>query len=142
MRFFQKKISLSNINNFSKYLKPGKQFHDKNNPKLLLLFHSLWKVTTKYTALCLNALAKLQNARVASRHPALIDNYPTWVTFCGLSIHWMVCYQSVPAGVWGMRFCGQYRDASEKKVGVIYKQINVLKNIARKTKKVGDIQTD
>ena len=54
----------------------------------------------------------------------------------------MVSYQSVPGGVWDMRLCGQYRDASEKKVGMIYKQINVLKNIARKTKKVGDIRTD
>ena len=40
-------------------------------------FDGLWKVEkVKYAILCLNALAKLHNAREASRHPALVDNCP------------------------------------------------------------------
>ena len=40
-------------------------------------FDGLWKVKIKYKVLCLNALAKLQNARGAFRHPALMGNYLT-----------------------------------------------------------------
>ena len=39
-------------------------------------FDGLWKVKAKYKVLCLNALAKLQNARGASRHLALMGNCP------------------------------------------------------------------
>ena len=39
-------------------------------------YDDLWKVKAKYTVLCLSALAKLQNAREASHHPALIGNCP------------------------------------------------------------------
>ena len=51
----------------------------------------------------------------ASRHPVLMRNCPTCSDVSWpLSIHWMVCYQSVPGGVQGMRFCGHERDASSE----------------------------
>ena len=37
-------------------------------------FDDLWKVKAKYVALCSNDFAKLQNARGASHHPALMGN--------------------------------------------------------------------
>ena len=62
--------------------------------------------------LCLNALAKLQNARGASRQSVLMSNCLTCLYVLALSVYWMVCYQSVPGGVEGMRFRGQERDTS------------------------------
>ena len=41
------------------------------------LFDGLWKVKAKYIVLYLNTLAKLQKAKGASRHPALMGNCPT-----------------------------------------------------------------
>ena len=40
-------------------------------------FNGLWKVKAKYIVLCLNALAKLQNARGACHHSVLMGNWPT-----------------------------------------------------------------
>ena len=40
-------------------------------------FDGLWNVGPKYIVLCLNALAKLQNLKGASRHPALMGNCST-----------------------------------------------------------------
>ena len=62
--------------------------------------------------LCLNGFAKLQNARRASRQPVLKGNCPTCFYVLALSVYWMVCYQSVPGGVQGMRFRGHERGAS------------------------------
>ena len=41
-------------------------------------FNGLWKVKDKYIVLCLNALAKLQNARGACHHSVLMGNWPTY----------------------------------------------------------------
>ena len=54
--------------------------------------------------LCLNALAKLQNARGTSRQSVLMGNCPTGLYVLALSVYWMVFYQSVPGGVQGMRY--------------------------------------
>ena len=62
--------------------------------------------------LCLNALATLQNARRASCQPVLMGNCPTCLYVLALSVYWVVCYQSVPGGVQGMRFLGHERGAS------------------------------
>ena len=62
--------------------------------------------------LCLNAFAKLQNARGASHEPVLMDNCPTCLYVLTLSVYWMVCYQSVPGSVQGMRFRGHERSAT------------------------------
>ena len=62
--------------------------------------------------LCLNAFAKLQNARGASRQPVLIGNFSTCWYVLALSVYWMVCYQSGQGGVQGMRFRGHERGTS------------------------------
>ena len=48
--------------------------NSNNNESFLLLFDGLWKVKAKYIVLCLNALAKLRNAKGASYHPVLMGN--------------------------------------------------------------------
>ena len=62
--------------------------------------------------LCLNAFTKLQNVRWASCQPVLMGNCPTCLYVLALSVYWVVCYQSVPGGVQGMRFRGHERGAS------------------------------
>ena len=64
--------------------------------------------------LCLHAFAKLQNPRGASPQPVLIGNCPTCLFVLALSVYWMVCYQSVPGGMQGMRFRGHDRGASRE----------------------------
>ena len=59
----------------------------------------------------LNAFAKLQNARGASHQPVLMGNCSTCLYVLALSVYWVVCYQSVPGGVQGMRFRGHERGA-------------------------------
>lgn len=44
---------------------------------LWLQFDGLQNVKVKYMVLCLNALTKFRNARVASRHQTLMNNCPT-----------------------------------------------------------------
>ena len=44
--------------------------------------------------LCLNAFAKLQNARGASHQPVLMGNCPTCFYVLTLLVYWMVSYQS------------------------------------------------
>ena len=51
-----------------------KTSNSNNNKLLLLLFDGLWKMNAKYIALCLNASAKLQNLREASRLLAFTGN--------------------------------------------------------------------
>ena len=52
----------------------------KRIPSLMipvLLFDDLWKAKAEHTELRLNASVNLQKASVASRHPALMGNFPT-----------------------------------------------------------------
>ena len=65
-----------------------------------------------HIVLRLNAFAKLQNARGASCQPVLMGNCPTCLYVLALSVYWMVCYQSVPGVVHGMKSCGHERVAS------------------------------
>ena len=91
----------------------------------------------KYIVLCLNALAKLQNLKEASRHPVLIGNYST----CS-RVPWP--YQStkrfvispfkVVCGVWDSVATREV--PVEKKVEMKWIQVNVLKNIARMTRRL------
>ena len=41
-----------------------------------------------------------------------MGNCPTCLYMLALSVYWVVCYQSVPGGVQGMRFRGHERGAS------------------------------
>ena len=40
-----------------------------------------------------------------------MGNCPTCLYVLDLSVYWMVCYQSVSGGVYGMRSCGYERVA-------------------------------
>ena len=93
--------------------------------------------------LCLNAFAKLQNAMEGSSHPVLMFNCPTYnhmlwpyqSTECFvISPFQVVCRASDSAARREVPF--------EKKVDMKYMQVNGLRNIARMTKRGGDIQTD
>ena len=95
-------------------------------------FDDLWKMKAKYTVLCLSALAKLQNTRGASHHPALIGNCPT----CSLmpwpyqSTKWFVISLSqVVCGAWDS--VASREVPLEKKVDMKGMQVNIIKNIAR-----------
>ena len=60
----------------------------------------VWILLLPHIVLCLNAFAKLQNARV------LMNNFPTCLYVLALSVYWMVCCQSIPGDMHGMRSCG------------------------------------
>ena len=72
----------------------------------------VWILLLSHIVLCLNAFAKLQNVRGASRQPVLMGNCSLCLYVLALSVYWMACYQSVPGSVQGMRFCGHERGAS------------------------------
>ena len=91
-------------------------------------FDRLWKVKAKCTVLCLNALAKLQNARGASRYPAFMGDC---LSFCDMlwpyqSCKWFVISPfQVLCGTWDS--VAKSKVPLEKKVDVKYMQVNVLK---------------
>ena len=72
----------------------------------------VWIPLLSHIVLCLNAFTKSENARGASRQPVLMGNCPTCLYVSALEAYWMVCYQSVPGVVQGMRSCGHERGAS------------------------------
>ena len=92
---------------------------------------------SRYTALCLNALAKLQNPREASRHPTLMGN-------CSTCSHMLLLYQSTKwfiispfEMVWVAWDSVTTRELPvEKKVDMKFMQVNVLKDIARMTRRL------
>ena len=55
-------------------------------------------------------------------------NGPSYLYMLALSVYWMVCYQSVPGRVHGMRFCGYETSASwEENWNRIYAGIRTQK---------------
>ena len=89
----------------------------------------------KYAVLCLNALAKLQNPKEASRHPAMVGSstcsYMPWPyksTKCFISPFQVVCE------VWDSMNTREL--PVEKKVDMKCIQVNVLKNKARMTRRL------
>ena len=92
---------------------------------------------TKCIVLCLNALAKLQNLKEASHHPALMGNCPTCshIPWPYQSTKWFVISLfQVVCDVWDSVAT---REVSvDKKVDLKFIQANVLKNIARMTRRL------
>ena len=92
---------------------------------------------TKCIVLCLNALAKLQNPKEVSRHPALMGN-------CSTCSHMPWPYQStkwfvislfqVVCDVWDS--VARREVSVDKKVELKFIQVNALKNIARMTRRL------
>ena len=93
---------------------------------------------TKCIIVCLNALAKLQNPKEASRHPALMGNCSTCIS------HMPWPYQSTKWFV-GSLFqvvCNVWDSVTmtvvsvNKKVDLKFIQVNILKNRARMTRRL------
>ena len=100
-------------------------------------FDHLLKVKAKYIVLCLSALAKSQNARGAFHHPALMGNCPTCshMPWPYQSTKWFVISPSqVMCGAWDS--VASKEVPLEKKVDTKCMQVNVLKNIARMTRRL------
>ena len=100
-------------------------------------FDDLWKVKAKHVALWSSHLAKLQNARGASHHPALMGNCLT----CSHMLwpyqftKWFVITPSqVVCGAWDL--VASRGVPLEKKVDMEFMQVNVLKNVARMTRRL------
>ena len=90
---------------------------------------------------CLNAFAKLQNARGASPQPLLMENYPL-IYMCWLyqSTEWFVISLfQVVCQAWNSVVTREV--PLEKKVDTKYMQVNVIRNIASMTKRGDDIPT-
>ena len=101
----------------------------------MLLFW--WSLESESQTLCLNALAKLCNVSGASRHPALMGNYPTCshMPWPYQSTKW--CVISPFHVVWGAWDSVAMRDMPlTKKVDMKRMQVNVLKNIATMTRRL------
>ena len=100
-----------------------------------------WIPLLLHIVLCLNAFAKLQNARGAPRQPVLMGKCPTCLYVLALSVYWMFYYQSFSGGVQGMRLCGHLRGGSWEESWHEINEVNVLRNIPSMTKKGDDIPT-
>ena len=106
-------------------------------------FDGFWKVKFKYIGSCLNAFAKLQNARGSSRYPVLMRNCPKFS-------HRPWPYQSAErCAISPFQVVYRARDSVttrevplEKKFDMKYIQVKALRSIARMTKISGDIRTD
>ena len=106
-------------------------------------FDGFWKVKFKYIGSCLNAFAKLQNARGSSRYPVLMRNCPKFS-------HRPWPYQSAErCAISPFQVVYRARDSVttrevplEKKFDMKYIQVTALRSIARMTKISGDIRTD
>ena len=92
---------------------------------------------TKCIVLCLNASAKLQNSKEASRHPALMCNCSTCshIPWPYQSIKWFVI--SLFQVVCDVSDSVATREVSvDKKVGLKFIQVTLLKNVARMTRRL------
>ena len=103
-------------------------------------FDRLWKAKGKYIqytilfiVLCLNALAKLQSARRASRHPALIGNCPTCnhMPWPYQSTKWFVI-STLRVMCKALDSVATRQVPFEKNFDMKCIQVNVLKNVARR----------
>ena len=87
----------------------------------------------KYTVLCLNALAKSQNPKKASRHQALMGNCSTYshIPWLHQSTKWFVI-----SLLWVWISVATREVPVKKKVDMKCIQVNVLKNIARMARRL------
>ena len=87
----------------------------------------------KYIVLCLNALAKLQNPKKASRHQALMGNCST----CS-HIPWLYQYTKwfAISLLWVWDSVATREEPVKKRLGMKCIQVNVLKNIARMIRRI------
>ena len=100
-KYSQRNWTLNHLASLSKWL----SFH------LRTKWLWAWITLLSHIVLCLNAFAKLQNSRGASRQSVSMG-IALFVYVLVLSVYWMVCYQSIPGGVQGMRFCSHKKGAS------------------------------
>ena len=118
-----------------------RQSNSNDNGSLLLLFDDLWKKKGKYiqyTVLYrvpfLNAWAKSQNTRRASRHPALMGNCRLVVLRwpCQSTKWFVISLFQIVCRTWD---CIATREVPlEKNIDMKCIHVNVLKNIARMTR--------
>ena len=99
-------------------------------------FDGFWKVKkVKYVVLCLNDLAKLQNTRGVSHRPAFMDNFPTrWSWPYQSTNRFVISPFQVVCGAWDSLATEEV--PLEKKVDMKCMQVNVLKNIAKITRRL------
>ena len=88
-----------------------------------------------YIVLCWNALAKLQNARIASHHPALVGNCPTFshVPWTYQSTKWFfISMFHLVFGAWDSVVMREV--PFEQKIYMKCMYVNALKNLAKMTR--------
>ena len=87
----------------------------------------------KYIVLCLNALAKLQNPKKASRHQALMGNCST----CS-HIPWLYQYTKwfAISLLWVWDSVAMREEPVNKRLAMNSIQVSVLKNIVRMTRRI------